>query len=318
MDPSLARLVSRYCRDALVITRNTESRTVLSKLGVPTRLGTDTAWTFDPAPASVGRKMLSDAGWDGQTPVLAVCPINPFWWPVRPDIGKAVAHWSGGMHADAHYKSIYFHHAGSDVDEKQDTYLRAIATAVNRFRAEQDVFVVCVGMEQLDRKACSALSPMIDDAPLFISDEYDMYEMVSLLRQCGMLVSSRYHAIVTSMPGGVPSAGITMDERIRNLMRDRNQPELALEVDSPDLAEELLVVLRKLHAEGPEISEGIARCVHLNLERMGVMGQILVDYLREQLPGLPLRPELGEHGNPWHHLPPLSDELQRQIAQVSA
>ena len=45
--------------------------------------------------------------------------------------------------------------------------------------------------------------------------------LVSILRACHMMASSRYHGIVTSMPGLVPSAGITMDERIRNLMRER-------------------------------------------------------------------------------------------------
>ena len=32
---------------------------------------------------------MREAGWDGEKKVLAVCPINPFWWPVKPDLGKA-------------------------------------------------------------------------------------------------------------------------------------------------------------------------------------------------------------------------------------
>ena len=43
--------------------------------------------------------------------------------------------------------------------------------------------------------------------------------------------------MVTSMPGGVVSAGITMDERIRNLMHSRQTPDLSLEVDEADLEE---------------------------------------------------------------------------------
>ncbi|HEY1264949.1 MAG TPA: hypothetical protein VGF06_15580, partial [Terriglobales bacterium] len=86
MDPLVARMCSRYCKDSLIITRNAESRDVLRDLGVPTELGTDTAWTFEPAPPRYGIKVLQDAGWDGKTPVLAVCPINPFWWPVTGSI----------------------------------------------------------------------------------------------------------------------------------------------------------------------------------------------------------------------------------------
>ena len=51
MDPLIAKMCARYCQNSLVITRNEESRTVLRELGVPTELGTDTAWTFEPAPA---------------------------------------------------------------------------------------------------------------------------------------------------------------------------------------------------------------------------------------------------------------------------
>src|SRR5260370_10840244 len=40
----------RYVQDSEVITRNVESRTLLSSLGIPTELGTDTAWTFEPHP----------------------------------------------------------------------------------------------------------------------------------------------------------------------------------------------------------------------------------------------------------------------------
>ncbi|PYV62873.1 MAG: hypothetical protein DMG95_08380, partial [Acidobacteria bacterium] len=84
MDPSVRKLCARYCKNSLIITRNEESRTILRELGVPTELGTDTAWTFNPAPPEYGRKALTDVGWDGKLPVLIVCPINPFWWPVKP------------------------------------------------------------------------------------------------------------------------------------------------------------------------------------------------------------------------------------------
>ena len=82
MDALLAQMVRRYCSESLVITRNEESRTVLRRLNVPTELGTDTAWTFEPLGPEYGRKVLHDNGWDGESPVWILCPINPFWWPV--------------------------------------------------------------------------------------------------------------------------------------------------------------------------------------------------------------------------------------------
>ena len=39
--------------------------TILRELGVPTELGTDTAWTFEPLRAEYGQKALREVGWDG-------------------------------------------------------------------------------------------------------------------------------------------------------------------------------------------------------------------------------------------------------------
>ncbi|NCG21425.1 MAG: hypothetical protein GWP91_20635 [Rhodobacterales bacterium] len=212
MDPSLESLVRRYCKDALIIARNTESQKVLGDLGVQTRFGTDTAWTFEPSPPAVAEKMLKDAGWDGRTPVLALCPINAFWWPVKPDLQRGLAWAMSGAYDSAHYDSIYFHKSGKDVDDAQQRYIQGIADGVKRFRQEQPVFVVLVGMEMLDRSACEALDQALGGGhPMFISNDWDHVEMVALIRHCDMLLSSRYHAIVCSMPGLVASAGITMD-----------------------------------------------------------------------------------------------------------
>ncbi len=322
MDPSLRDMVARYCRDAFIITRNETSRDILSDLGVASQPGTDTAWTFDPAPDDVGANILRSAGWDGATPILTLCPINPFWWPVKPNVPRAALHYASGMYADSHYGSVYFHRHGADVEDNQERYIRAIANAVRRFRDKHRVFPVMIGSEQLDRKACEALRDALGDdalgkrAPVIVSDEYDMYEMVSVMRQATWMVSSRYHAIVTSMPAGVASAGITMDERIRNLMRDRGQPHLALGVDDPDLEQRLHDTLEILVRDTQDIRQGIDRCVYKNLERMGHMGMELVDHVRSHYPDFPFRREFGRHGDPWAHLPTLPPKVRALVERV--
>src|SRR5579863_4971276 len=112
MDPVVEKMCRRYCGDSLVITRNMESQEILAKLGVATELGTDTAWSFEPLGPDYGRKALRDAGWDGSTPVLAVCPINPFFWPVKPALGKTIAHALTGSYEKSYYRTIYFHRSG--------------------------------------------------------------------------------------------------------------------------------------------------------------------------------------------------------------
>ena len=71
-------------------------------------------------------------------------------------------------------------------------------------------------------------------------------------------------------------------------------------------------------ANADSIREGIDGCVYANLERMGQMGQILVDHVRKSHPEFPFRPELGEHGDPWDHLPPLAPAVQELVERVRA
>src|ERR1019366_7305358 len=120
MDPLLAAMCRRYCSDSLVITRNEESRVLLRQLGVPTELGTDTAWTFEPHGPEFGQRALRDAGWDGRQLVLVLCPINPFCWPVKPSLVKYLAWATAGAYRDSHYRSFYFHHPGPSVQAAYD------------------------------------------------------------------------------------------------------------------------------------------------------------------------------------------------------
>jgi polysaccharide pyruvyl transferase WcaK-like protein len=310
MDRSLEKMVRRYCSDSFVITRNEESQQILGHLGVPTELGTDTAWTFEPLPREYGDKKLREAGWDGETPVLGLSPINPFWWPVRPSLGKLLLRSTTGLFRDTHYRSIYFHKDGARLRAAFHRYLKAFADGVNQFRRNHQVFPVLIGMEALDRRACEIMGAQLGNVPLFISDEYDMFHLVSILRCCQLLVSSRYHGIVTCMPAMVPSAGITMDERIRNLMRERGQQDLLLEVTDPNLSQKLVPILEKLLQEREAIRSGIGRTVARNLKLMARMGVYFQEQVSQCYPEFPLRTERLS----WEDfLPPLSPALQSLV-----
>jgi len=314
MDRLLQSMCRRYCGESLVITRNMESRTLLSELAVPTELGTDTAWTFEPLASDYGQKALRAIGWDGAKTVLLVCPINPFWWPVKASVAKYLLRVTAGAYKDSHYRTVYFHHAGPAVDAAYQRYLQALGNAVHAFSQRHKVFPVLVAMERLDLDACQRISARLGNAPVITSDVYDMYQMVSILRAGHMMVSSRYHGIVTSMPGLVPSAGVTMDERIRNLMRERGHDHLLLEVDDPELEPKLIDIMEKLCAESDSIRDAIARTVVKNLETMARMGVYLEENVQQRYPDFPLR--TGKLS--WEdYLPPLSPTLC-QLAEARA
>jgi len=311
MDPLLAKMCGRYCKNSLIITRNEESRTVLRELGVPTELGTDTAWTFEPSPAEYGQSVLRQVGWDGRTPVLVVCPINPFEWPVRASVAKYALHSLTGAYKDSHYRTVYFHNSGPAADRAYQHYLTAIANAVDAFRKRRNVFIILAASERLDARPANRISERLGGVPVLTSDQYNMFELVSILRACHMMVSSRYHGIVTSMPALVPSAGITMDERIRNLMRERGHQELLMNVDDADLESKLLAAMEKLATEGERIADGIARTVVKNLKVMARMGVYFEEEVRRRYPEFALR--RGEWS--WEdYLPPMNASLRQLVA----
>ena len=315
MDPLVAKMCARYCKESLIITRNDESRTILRELGVPTELGTDTAWTFEPLPAEYGESVLREVGWDGRTRVLVVCPINPFEWPVKASVGKLAARKVTGAYKDSHYRSVYFHNSGPEADRAYEQYLTGIANAVAAFRQRRNVFVVLVATERLDARPARRISEKLGGVPVLSSDDYNMYQVVSILRACHMMASSRYHGIVTSMPGLVPSAGITMDERIRNLMRERGHHDLLMNVDDVDLEERLLAALERLYTDSESIAAAIAKTVVRNLKLMARMGVHFEEEVQRRYPDFPTR--TGQWS--WEdYLPPMHAGLRELVEEFES
>jgi len=315
MDPLIERMCARFVHDSLIITRNPESQAVLARLGISTELGTDTAWTFEPHPPEYGRRVLREAGWDEKTPVLALCPIHPFWWPVKASIAKYLASVTTGAFRESQYRTVYFHASGADVEAKYKRYISAFARATAAFRERHRVFPILVNMERLDVRACHDVAAQLPGTPVFTADDYDMFQLVSILRQCSLVVSSRYHGIVTCMPGLVASAGVTMDERIRNLMVERGHQHLLLTADDPDLEPKLLKIMDTLFAEADSVRDGIAKTVVRNLKVMARMGTFLEDAVRRQYPEFPLRSGVLS----WEdYLPALSPDLRSLVEKYDS
>jgi polysaccharide pyruvyl transferase WcaK-like protein len=312
MDDLIQWMCARYTNESMVMTRSVESQQLLSGLGVPNELGADTAWTFEPRPSEYGRAALRAAGWDERTPVLVLCPIHPFVWPVSASIAKYLARVTTGAFKDSQYRTVYFFESGTEVDGKFQHYIKGYVEATKAFVQRHRVFPILVAMEKLDAVACHAIEKEIPGIPIFTSDDYDMFELVSILRACTYMVSSRYHGIVTCMPAGVVSAGITMDERIRNLMRERGHQHLLLTVEDPELGPKLLEVMERLVVEAEAIRESIGRTVVSNLKSMSKMAAFLEEEIRRTYPEFPLRKGVLS----WEdNLPPLPQELVELVEE---
>ncbi|MCB0326196.1 MAG: polysaccharide pyruvyl transferase family protein [Bdellovibrionales bacterium] len=317
MTPTLKHFVQKQCRDSLVICRNEESQEVLQKINIRTRPGADTAWTFTPSPKSVGEKILKEKGWDGKQDILMVCPINPFWWPVKANVVKRIQNIAVGKYKDQHYKSIYFHDYNKQDQKSYETYIQALAKSAKRFATEHNLFVAAVGMEKLDRRACEDFSKAFGSEqlpPVIVSDQYHMYDMISILRKAKFMVSSRFHAIVCSMPGQVLSVGVTMDERIRNLMNLRGHENLYTEVDDQQLEHNVYQMLSDCHQHQKKYQEDMCKTVVGEMKKMADMGKDFLEELKRVYPEFASK----HQGRDWQsYLPQLSDDLTSMVEKYS-
>ena len=306
MTPEVADFVRRHCAGVPVFSRNEASRLLLVGLGLDARPGTDTGWTFVPRPARPATDLLRDLGWNGAVDVLALCPVNPFWWPLVTDHKRALLLPLRGDRDPSYYGVRTFHRDSEEVDRRFQRYLDGFARAVQRHARRHPVFPVVLGMEPLDRAACEGLAGRLGAPPPLLAGEHDADELVATLRAASRLVSSRLHAIILSMSAGVPAIGLGFDRRIRSLLDEAGHPEQALDVDDPALEARLADALDRTCADGPRLGRDLRREAVGNLRRQAEMGRGLRLEIVKHHPDFPLPREPAS----WRgYLPELDPEI---------
>lgn len=217
----LRRLAQQMCTDVQFIARSQPSLDALKHMGLKCTLGTDTAWTFTvPEQYDLGREILLQQGWDGKRKLIGVAVIDPFCWPVRPSLLKWFHAFATG-NRKLQYDKMYFFSNSEDRRRKYRHYLTQISQAIKTYRDEHDAFVVIIGMEKLDARACSHFRQLMgDDCAVMTSLDTPVFQMTSTLHCLDVLVTSRYHAAVLSMLKGMPIVAVSMDSRLDGLFTD--------------------------------------------------------------------------------------------------
>jgi polysaccharide pyruvyl transferase WcaK-like protein len=288
MDPVLENFIAELGSGPLILCRSPESARFLGRLGLRTAVGADTAWTYEPASPESTRAALRSLGWAGSQPLLIVCPVNPFWWPVKVDVAKAKEMEETGAHRDLHYGSVFFHQHSQDREARYRRYLDGLAEAAKAWRDQTGGWVLIVAMERIDRRACADLADRLPFAVgRLLSGEWPVSRIVAALRLADLLISSRYHAIVTSMPALVPAIGVSMDERIANLLCGYGAGERLLQVDDPQLGEALIAAARSVRANRDDLAAATGREVVRQLQALGRMGAAFAAEAERVYPGLP-------------------------------
>ena len=309
MSERLSKFVEKVCKDGLILCRNSNSQIILSQLGLNVGGGADSAWTFEPSNYDA-QEILIKAGWNSRDPILAVCPVNPFWWPVVIDFAKAQALQSEGKYRELHYRSVFFHSWSEELQQKYKSYLDGLAFVVNALQ-KRGYYPILVGMERLDAASCERLNKLLDkNVPKFVSGQYGMDAITAILRTASILISSRFHGAVLAMSGLVPTVGVSLDSRIACLFEENGLGKWFVECDSPDLGNRIIALVEDLEAERAELTKAYSFLVASQIKAFGQMGIELVDEIIRRDPDFP-QPSLPRRWD--SYLPPLSKRLENLI-----
>lgn len=281
MSAEIEAFVRAHAVEALLIARNAPSQRRLAALGLTAELGTDTGWTFSPAQPECAASALRELGWNGRADLLALCPTNPFRWPLVADPARALLASLTGQPAPDRCQGMMFFQPAEIASRRCDSFLDDLAAAVrdHATRRTTGVFPVIVGMEANDRPACEALAERLGAPAPLVSDTIDPDLIVAVLRSASMLVSARYHAVLLSMAAGVPAVGLAYDQRIPALFGEAGHAELALAVDDPDLAAGLAERLDRLAGDAA-VGADFARFAAERREAQRTTGRRVAAYLR--------------------------------------
>lgn len=286
LTPFMQRFTRKLCSQTHFLARSRPSLVKMRGWGLKAELGTDTAWDIEPASASWAKATLQKvAGWEGQRPLLAIAPINPFCWPVKASLKKYLC----GRHKKkpaSHYAGWYFFSESPSRSQRFQQYLSSITQAVRSLLSDTPIHPIIVGMDVLDQEACRRLQKMMPSGTvIFSSHQYDGYQLAALLRQATLLITSRYHARVLSMPAGVPAIAVSMDERLPNLLTDNSHlAAYCLAADDPLLADKLTAVLHQAWLDLPHLKAQTRQMTPHHLALLEDMGLAFRQLLQKEFP----------------------------------
>ncbi|MBN3812207.1 polysaccharide pyruvyl transferase family protein [Paraburkholderia sp. Ac-20347] len=239
MSEPLTRFVAHHAaRTGHVICRNAQAREQLRELGVETIAGADTAWTWRaPAVSRASR-------------IAALCPTNPFWWPVRADAARARALDVRGETSPHRYGLLHFHTWDDARARGYEAYLARFAAIATALRARGYTPVI-VGMEQVDRAACLDLAARLPfEAACVVRGERVLDEVASAVAHAHCVVTTRYHASVLALSHSVPVFGLSMDTRIDRLLAEADCENWLARCDADDALQRCIDAIDSLdHAD---------------------------------------------------------------------
>lgn len=277
------------------ITRNDDSTRVLEKLGLPgaiTRV--DTAWTQEAETRDYAVGILKARGWDGKRPLIGLAMQNYDRWPVIPHVGNFVKALVTGEHKNQ-YKSIYFYDYSKEDEQRYQSWAQMLAGLVDWIAKKYKAQPVLIGMEALDEESCKDVQALMKSKAILIScNEFVGVQIAAILRVLDLLVTTRYHAMVLSLPGKIPFIGLSRDERIRGVMKELGLfDDYYVDRKTDNIEAELRARVERIMnnpAERERIRQVIDEHLPYYYAQMAMLGLDIRQIVRDAFPGFELKP----------------------------
>jgi len=267
----------------LLMTRTESAAKLLEEMGVKTeiKVTTDTAFTQAPASNSWIDQCLHSNRIDQRWPIVGISFEELFWWPVVVKIGKAIF-----CIKKDHYKSIYYHSWKEDAKQRSKKMKETIASYADWVAEEFGAQIAFFAMEQLDMEPCKDVQAMMNSrSVLFGADNYNAAQMTGLLRRLSWLMTSRYHALVLSIGGGVPFIGLAHDERIESIMDElKLREDYFINYLEDDILAKLKEKTHKIVSRKESLAERISGAEPAYISRMAKNRDFFKELVKTKFP----------------------------------
>jgi len=262
----------------LILARTQNAAERLRNWGVkaPIEVTADNAFAFQPNSKYNG---FLKRAWPEANHVVGIAAENIYVWPAR------IRLWDRKKYC---YRWPYYYSHSSASREKSELLADVLAVQADEIVEHYDKDIALLSMEGLDAdfgKKIQGLMKHADRTKVFTSTEYNASQMTSVLRNLDLLVTSRYHAGVLSLPEQVPQTAIGHDLRIRDLYSDLGTPELFVDHDDPDRYKLLSDNVEALFNETDSMKLKLKRGYEEYKEREQRNPELLRAFLEEHYPG---------------------------------
>ncbi len=211
----------------LILARTQQAADRLKKWGVkaPIEVTADNAFAFTPKPEDEG---LLKRVWPEASHVVGVAAEDIYMWPA------VIRLWAPRKYC---YRWPYYYTHSRSSCEKSDLLADVLAVQSDEIIENHDKDIALLSMEGLDAVFANKVQSLMkhaDRTKVFTSLEYNASQMTSILRSLELLVTSRYHAGVLSLPAQIPQTAIGHDLRIKDLYADLHISESFVDHEDPN------------------------------------------------------------------------------------